>query len=85
MQVPVRALLVALLAQAVPLAAQGDGQLDGVVRDAAGAPLAGVIVRVSGPAARSERTGVAGRYRVAGLPPGTYTISASQPGMVAVE
>jgi iron complex outermembrane receptor protein len=85
MQVPVRALLVALLAQAVPLAAQGDGQLDGVVRDAAGAPLAGAIVRVSGPAARSERTGVAGRYRVSGLPPGTYTISASHPGMVAVE
>ena len=85
MRMPVRALLVALLAHSVSVAAQGDGQLEGVVRDAAGSPLAGAIVRVSGPAARSERTGAAGRYHIAGLPPGTYAVSVSHPGMVSAE
>ena len=54
---------------------------DGVVRDAQGAPLAGVFVEPRGPAgsprsaqARKERTDAEGRFRLPPLAPGTYDL-----------
>jgi hypothetical protein len=53
------------------------GDLLGTVRDASGAILPGVTVTVSGPRLAGTQTTVtseSGSYRVANLPPGTYTV-----------
>lgn len=54
------------------------GQIAGVVRDTAGAPVVGASVFVEGPAlmdARVVTTTAAGTYRVMSLPPGAYTVT----------
>lgn len=55
------------------------GTMSGVVKDAQGAVLRGVTVKVSSDTlaggARTAVTGEAGTYQVAALPPGTFTVS----------
>ena len=56
----------------------------GTVVDAAGAPLAGVVVRLSSPAlqgVRTTTTDAAGKFIARLLPPGTYTIQFTKAGL----
>ena len=59
--------------------AQVGSLLSGTVRDAAGQPMPGILVEVSGPAGneavRPVATDARGRYRFDRLPPGTYSFS----------
>ncbi|HEY5339567.1 MAG TPA: TonB-dependent receptor, partial [Candidatus Aquilonibacter sp.] len=58
-----------------PFPASAQTVVEGSVSDAAGKPVAGVAVLVSAPAARaSAQTDSSGRFRIEGLPPGTYAI-----------
>ncbi len=70
--------MAALALMALPAGAQ-VGSISGTVRDAAGRPLVGANVRVEG-TVRGAATGAEGRYRIAGLAPGTYRIVASLVG-----
>ena len=72
--------LLALGVLATTAAAQQlTGTMSGVVKDAQGAVLRGVTVRISSDAlvggARTAVTSEAGTYQVAALPPGTFTVS----------
>jgi subtilisin family serine protease len=72
---------------AVELSPRGPtGTLTGVVTDAAGNPLAGARVEVSGPFSRETLTDDTGRYSLV-LPVGTYRVTASRfgSGTVVVE
>ncbi|BFU43166.1 S8 family serine peptidase [Krasilnikovia sp. MM14-A1004] len=60
-------------AAAVTLALSPSGSLTGTVT-AGGTPLAGAVVRVSGPAERSVTTGADGGYRFARLVAGAYRV-----------
>lgn len=56
--------------------------LQGAVRDATGAPLVGssiVVTNLETNLSRMSNSDDAGRYTVAALPPGTYTVSAESP------
>jgi len=63
------------------------GDLIGIVKDASGAVLPGVTVTVTGPNIPRAQTAVTseiGSYRVANLPPGTYTVSFELAGFKSV-
>ena len=68
-----------LPALALAQGGEGTGQITGVVRDSSGAILPGVLVEVTSPAliekTRSTTSGGDGRYRIASLPVGTYTVT----------
>ncbi len=72
------------LAGSVPgaamLSAQSTMPVRGVVRTAAGWPLAGVVIVVSAPA-RSVETGADGRFQI-DLPPGSYTLRITRAGYI---
>ena len=64
-----------------PAAAQG-GRITGSVRDASGGALSGVTVRAAGAGVSRRATSSAdGTYSIANLAAGTYTVSASVPGL----
>jgi outer membrane receptor protein involved in Fe transport len=71
-------LLVAFATVAAPAAAQVNGSIAGIIKDASGAVLPGVTVTVTGAALqRASVTAVTqadGTYRVSLLPPGIYDI-----------
>lgn len=74
-----------LLLATAPAAAQSTtGRIRGTVTDPQGQPLPGATVTVSGDALasndRTVETGESGDYRIAGLPPGTYTVVANIEG-----
>ncbi len=74
---------VTVLFAAVPGGAHAqNGRIRGVVRDAGGDPLTGVTIRAQG-ATTTKRatTGTDGSYSIANLSPGSYTVSASLPGL----
>jgi hypothetical protein len=59
------------------------GQITGVVKDAAGAVVAGAEVKATQTATGAVQTatsGTAGEYTLPGLPPGTYTLEVSKEG-----
>ena len=61
--------------------ADQTGSLSGSVRTREGAPLPHLVLMVAGPAGnRPVVTGLEGRYRAEGLPPGDYTVNIDQPG-----
>src|SRR3954465_13391154 len=68
----------------LPLMAQETtAGIQGTVRDATGGSVAGASVEVSGPTligTRRVQTDDAGNYRVAALPPGTYTMVVTAKG-----
>jgi hypothetical protein len=65
---------------AIVLQAMLAGTISGVVRNAAGTPLADVHVEVEGVAGRAL-SGPDGTYTVSGVPPGTVAVSASAPDL----
>jgi iron complex outermembrane receptor protein len=68
---------------ALPASAQSAGSITGVVRNAAGEPMPGATVTVINQetgTSRGARTGADGRYSVAGLAPGLYSVAADLSG-----
>src|SRR5262245_53536671 len=77
--------LVCALSAAVNLKAQtgGGGSIQGSVTDATGGLLPGATVVATNVATRvetSRQTNEVGRYVIAPLPPGEYTVTVSAPG-----
>lgn len=78
-----RQLLVALPLLAAPaVAAAQSGSISGVVSDSAKAPLPGAQVTVVG-TRFSSTSGMDGRYRVVGVPAGTYSLRVQRIGALA--
>ena len=78
------AVLAAVLLGVPGTANAQSGRIGGTVRDASGDPVAGVTVRAQSPAATGRATTAAdGRYTIADLSPGTYSVTASLPGLRA--
>jgi len=77
------AALAALLCGAPGMALAQNGRIRGVVRDAHNVPMSGATVRATGgtAAARRTTTDADGAYSFANVPAGTYTVSASLPGV----
>lgn len=69
-----------VLSCCIPALAQDAGSISGSVRDAAGAPIAGATVLLSGPRRVSIATDNTGAFRFTGLPPGTYAVTANKGG-----
>ena len=68
--------------------AQTTGRIEGTVTDQNGGPLPGVTVEATSPSLQGTRTTVTsgdGRYRLAGLSPGVYKVTATLSGLGAVE
>src|SRR5262245_28985454 len=77
------AVLLAVLLCALPLAAQEQsGSIDGVVKDAQGAPVAGatVVAKSSRGMSLESVTDTTGTYRFPSVPPGRYEITANLTG-----
>ncbi len=62
----------------IPIPPEPTGLLHGTVRDALGAPLAGVTVTALG--LPPAQTGIDGRYQIAGVPIGAYVFTAEKSG-----
>ncbi|TLZ36577.1 MAG: carboxypeptidase regulatory-like domain-containing protein, partial [Gammaproteobacteria bacterium] len=76
------AVLAALLVSVPGTAHAQNGRIRGTVRDAHNSPLAGAVVRAIGPGpAHRVTTSEDGSYSISGLAAGTYTVSASLPGV----
>ena len=73
-----RALAIFALLSAVPGVVFAQAAIGGVVRDVTGVPAPGVAVEAASPAlierVRTASTDESGRYRIEGLPPGTYSV-----------
>ena len=80
--------LVGLLPAIASAQGQTAGAIAGVVKDATGAVLPGVTAEASSPAliekVRSGVTNEQGQYQIAGLSPGTYTVTFTLPGFRTV-
>src|SRR5215467_3384244 len=84
------ALILAMqLAQALPARAQiANAVVTGIVTDAQGGVLPGVTITVRNAESGVTRTIVTeadGRYRLGGLPPGRYNLTAELPGFATIE
>ncbi len=76
--------LAALLIGLPPAVHAQTGRIKGTVRDASGDPLSGVTVRAQSPAQTGRATtGADGSYTIADLSAGTYTVTATVPGLKA--
>src|SRR5882724_11703899 len=77
------AVLAALVFAAPGMSLAQNGRIRGVVRDAHNVPMSGATIRVTGGtgAARRTSTDAEGAYSIANLAAGTYTVSASLPGV----
>jgi iron complex outermembrane recepter protein len=75
-------MVTACLLAAVPSDAEPAAQVTGVVRDATGAPLAGVTIALRGPADRVAKTDEDGRFALRQLPDGEYELTAALDGFV---
>jgi len=61
---------------------RNGGSLIGSVHDAAGAPVAGAVIGVSGPVRRSTTTDASGRFALRELPAGYYAVSVVKAGFL---
>ena len=86
---PILALLLAFLCATIPVSAQvANAVVAGVVTDAQGGVLPGVTISVTNTESGVVRTIVTeadGRYRLGGIPPGRYNLTAELPGFANVE
>jgi outer membrane receptor protein involved in Fe transport len=84
------AFLLALALQCLAAAAraQTTGNIEGLVTDPSGAALPGAAIEATSPTLQGTRTAVTendGRFRIPGVPPGTYKVKASLAGFTTVE
>ncbi len=71
----------AFLCQGTWALAETTGNIAGVIRDASGAPIAGVQVQAVAPSeTRTATTDAGGHFIILSLSPDTYTLSLSKPG-----
>src|SRR5258705_365318 len=77
------AVLAALVFGAPGMALAQNGRIRGVVRDANNVHMSGATIRVTGGTGTARRTSTdaEGAYSIANLAAGTYTVSASVPGV----
>ena len=75
--------LVLALLTAAGATAQTTGKLAGVIRDAAGTPYPGAVVRIEG-TTRGGASDAVGEYFIINVPSGTYTVVASAVGFRTV-
>src|SRR5881396_3278824 len=84
-----RAAAVLLVLLLLPAAAFAQAAITGVVKDASGAVLPGVIVEAASPVliekVRSVVSDDTGQYRIVDLRPGTYAVTFSLPGFSTVK
>src|SRR5215472_8081119 len=82
-------ILTACLLMASPFVlAQTTGSIEGTVTDQSGGALPGATVEITSPnlqGTRTATTGNDGRFRFAGVPPGSYKVTANLSGMGAVQ
>ena len=80
-----RALALLVWAALAPTSAFAQCAISGLVSSSAGSPVAGAAVEVRSPAlieqVRKAATDISGRYRLEGLPPGTYSLRVSAPDL----
>jgi iron complex outermembrane receptor protein len=85
----VRLAVIAVVAAAALLppsaAAQETGEVNGTAVDQNGLGLPGVTVAAVGPTTRAVLSGLEGRYRIVGLPAGSYRVTATMPGFATIE
>src|SRR4030095_7085145 len=88
-QSSVIALLVALIAIAIPVHAQApSGEISGTVVDSSGLPVPGATITLTNQATTSVRvvqTNEVGLYVISAIPPGTYDLKAELTGFRTVE
>jgi len=78
----VAATSLAVLAASLPVAAQPESRVTGIVRDATGAGIPGVTVTVTSNSTKETRTATTGNdgsYSI-NVPPGSYAVTAAVPG-----
>src|SRR5512132_277644 len=89
MRVSFRALLVLIAVLLIPVAAQAQASIAGIVKDASGAVLPGVTVEAASPVliekSRSVITDGTGQYRIVDLKPGTYTMTLTLSGFSTIQ
>jgi outer membrane receptor protein involved in Fe transport len=68
-----------------PAIATQTERLEGRVLDHNSIALPGVTITVVGPVERAVFSGVDGKYRLPGLPPGPYRVAAAMPGFATLE
>jgi hypothetical protein len=81
-------LLLSLVSSSAWAQSAADGTIRGYVHDNQGGALPGVVLTVTGPAAATPSTAVTdgqGFYRLLGLRPGEYVLTASLPGFAKYE
>ncbi|MGH9751951.1 MAG: TonB-dependent receptor [Blastocatellia bacterium] len=80
--------LTLMLSVSSSLSAQTTSTIEGTVKDAQGAPIAGAQIKVSSPALATERTVTTdetGSYRILALTPGAYKLSVTATGFATRE
>jgi hypothetical protein len=81
------ALALVLLASLPAMAAELTGQIRGTVIDDGGLEVPGAVVTATSDSlmgSRGSTSDEAGRFLIAGLPPGLYTVEVTMPGMVTL-
>jgi hypothetical protein len=85
----VRCLVLLGLMLLLPALAQAQAAVSGTVRDSSGAVLPGVTVEAASPVliekVRTAVTDSSGQYRIAELPPGTYTLTFALSGFTTLK
>src|SRR5262249_20672276 len=85
----VKAIPVLVALVIIPVMANAQASIVGIVRDSSGAVIPGVTVEASSPAliekTRSVVTNESGQYSIESLRPGSYTVTFALPGFSTVK
>lgn len=76
-------LLAVMILPAFAASAAENGRIEGTVKNNRGVAVPEVVVTATGPVNRSQLSDPDGRYEIAGLPAGVYTVTATRAGYVS--